>query len=444
MSGLARIYLDRGCRISGSDLNHNRLTDFLRNKGAVIYRGHDPSNIPEDSAFVVKSTCIRDNNPEIIRSKELGIPVILRGELLERTLNLFTRSFAVTGTHGKTTTSSLIAHILERTGMDPTVLVGGEVSTFKGNAKTGKSGYFVAEVDESDGYFRNLSSRYAVITNIEREHMEYYASMRNLKDSYGRFIDNIPEGGILAVNGEDATIKEVLQGRNTDTVTFGIDGGHDVTCGDLSFAENIDFELIINGFSRGRINSALIGRYNVMNILAAMAVLCKTGLNIDKVKEAVSSFPGVKRRFEKIGKIGNIEVVEDYAHHPTEIKSVIQAASRYAAGRVITVFQPHRYSRTVDLLEEFKECFYDTDLLVLTDIYSAHEDRIEGISAGKLFEGMRIGKNGGVNFLAKDSIPRFLADKVKDGDIILILGAGDIRDIGPAVVESIKTAGNPV
>ncbi len=441
MSGLARIYLDKGCIISGSDLGENRLTDLLRAKGAVISRGHARSNIPEGADLVIKSSCIRDNNPEVQRARELGIPVILRGEMLKRTLDIFNNSFAVTGTHGKTTTTALISHILEKKSKDPTVLVGGEVSTFGGNAKTGSGDFFVAEVDESDGYFRNLSSKYVVITNIEREHMEHYGSMRRVKDSYGRFIDNIYDGGILAVNGEDFNIKDILCHRDVDFVTFGMNGRYDFSCRDHSGDGKIDFELLINDEPSGRITSGLIGSYNIMNILGAIALLHGAGFDIDdEVRRSITSFPGVKRRFEKIGMIKNVQVFEDYAHHPTEIKSVIKAAAAYAPGRVITIFQPHRYSRTLDLIEDFRESFCDTDVLVITDIYSAHEDRVDGISVRTLFGEIGPKKKESVEFLSKDMIPQFVSGIATPGDIILILGAGDIRDIGPAVIKHIEQA----
>ena len=438
MSGLAKIYLDRGFKVSGSDLNENKLIENLRKEGALISNGHSELNIPKNCALVVKSTCIKSDNPEILRCYELNIPVILRGELLEKTLQIYPDSFAVTGTHGKTTTSSLVAHIMETIGKDPTVLIGGEVDTFGGNAKSGKSSFLVAEVDESDGYFRKLSSKYAVITNIEREHMEHYDSMQDLKNSYGQFIDNIHDDGFLVVNGEDKTIKEVLFGRNLDVLTFGINGDFNISCKNYTSNRMIEFDLLINGVLSGRIKSSMIGEYNIMNILAAVALTYKAVGDLSSVIKAIGTFNGVKRRFDRVGKIGSIEIIEDYAHHPTEIKAVIKAAEKYTSGRVLTIFQPHRYSRTLDLKYEFKDCFSGSTLLILTDIYSAHEDNVKSFSLKELFCEIGVQGVGMMHFMEKEKVADFIATVVKEGDIILILGAGDIRNISASVVYSIK------
>ena len=438
MSGLARIYLDRGFKVSGSDINENQLIENLRNDGAFITKGHNGSNIPEQCDLVVKSTCIKADNPEIIRCNELNIPVIYRGELLEKTLQIYPDSFAVTGTHGKTTTSSLVAHIMQTIGKDPTVLIGGEVDTFGGNAKTGRSSFLVAEVDESDGYFRKLSSKYAAITNIEREHMEHYDSMQDLKNSYGQFIDNIHEDGFLVVNGEDETIKEVLSDRKIEVLTFGISGNFNISCKGQSSERMIEFDLLIDGVFSGRIKSSMIGEYNIMNILAAVALTYKAGCDLPSVIKAIGTFNGVKRRFDRVGKIGSIEIIEDYAHHPTEIKAVIRAAGKYTSGRVLTIFQPHRYSRTLDLKDEFKDCFSGSTLLILTDIYSAHEDNVKSFSLKDLFCEIGIQGVGRMCFMEKEKVADLIATEVQGGDIILILGAGDIRNISSSVVDIIK------
>ncbi|MFH1552615.1 MAG: UDP-N-acetylmuramate--L-alanine ligase [Candidatus Omnitrophota bacterium] len=438
MSALADIHLAKGGIVTGSDLRPNSLTDELCKKGAVIYKGHDAENIPEDADLVVRSTCIRDENPEIKKARHLGVPVILRGEMLKELIEEVPLSIAVTGTHGKTTTSALVAHITEHCGKDPTVVVGGEMSGFGGNAKFGRGNMIVSEVDESDGYFRNISAQYAVVTNIEREHMENYGSLEKLIDAYREFIGRIPADGFLVFNGEDPVLGRIAGDIAPGKLSFGIDGDFDVTCRRHVHANAITFDLLVRGKNYGRVSSPLIGRYNLMNILAAIAVCMQVGLDFDRIAEAVSSFHGVKRRFDSVGRIGNIEVIEDYAHHPTELRSVIAAARDRSSGRIVTIFQPHRYSRTRDLMREFSDCFYDSDILILTDIYSADEDVIEEVAVRDMYEMIDRERFQTLNLVEKKDIPGFVSGLVRQNDTILVLGAGDISEISGNLVKRIE------
>ncbi len=438
MSALADIQLAKGNRVTGSDLRPNNLTDDLCRKGAKIYKGHDSSNVPRDVDFVVKSTCIRDNNPELEKARELGARIISRGEMLKILMEESAFSVAVTGTHGKTTTSALIAHIAEHCGKDPTVVVGGEIESFSGNAKFGKSDMIIAEVDESDGYFRKIPSTCAVITNAEREHMEHYGSFEQLLGAYKEFIEGVAPEGFLVFGGEDPVLGELVKSARGAAVSFGLGGGFDVTSLDYDTRRSITGEVIIDGKNRGRVSSTLIGRHNLKNILAAIAVCIKMGLGFDQISRAIGSFRGVKRRFQTVGRVGNIEVIEDYAHHPTELESVIEAAKDYGTGRIISVFQPHRHSRTNDLAEEFLACFDKSDILILTDVYSADEEPAAGIGIRDIYGKIDRSKFEELDFLAKKDIPRHIAGIAKDGDIVLILGAGDIREIAASVVGQIK------
>jgi len=437
MSALASICLSKGDIVTGSDLRPNNLTDELCRRGAIVHKGHSAGHIPKDADLVVRSTCIRDDNPEIKSARELKMPVHSRGEMLKQVMEGFPLSVAVTGTHGKTTTSALVAHIAEHCGEDPTVVVGGEIEKFKGNAKFGRGDMIVAEVDESDGYFRNIGATCAIITNVEKEHMEHYGCLENLTAAYREFISRISEDGCCVFNGEDPLLGGLLGASAARKVSFGVDGDFDVTCRGHVCARSIEFDLVLNGKDHGKVYSSLTGRYNLMNILGAITMCVETGLDPSRVIESIGSFRGVRRRFDLAGKVGNIEVIEDYAHHPTELRSVIAAARDYSPGRVVTIFQPHRYSRTRDLMREFSNCFYGSNVLILTEIYSADEEKIEGVGVKGLYEKIDKSRFERLELLEKNDIPAFMPGIVREGDVILVLGAGDIRDIAEALVESI-------
>ncbi|MDD4956659.1 MAG: UDP-N-acetylmuramate--L-alanine ligase [Candidatus Omnitrophica bacterium] len=444
MSALAGISMSKGDKVSGSDLRPNSITDRLAREGAMISKGHQDENLAEGTDLVVRSTCIRDDNPEILAAKRCGIPVISRGELLNRFLSAAGMSVSVTGTHGKTTTSSLVAHISSVAGSSPTFIVGGEVLSLGGNAGYGGEELVVAEVDESDGYFRNISTDLAVITNIEREHLEFYGTFTNLVDAYSEFISRISRDGTLIYNGEDSVLDGIARHSGARRVSFGIEGDFDYSCKSPSWARGIEFELFIHGESAGKVKSLLKGRYNVMNILGALGAVCEMGIPVEDAINAVGSFRGVKRRFELVGKMCGVEIYEDYAHHPTEIRSVIRAAREYASGRVIAVFQPHRYSRTKDLMDEFSTCFDDADGLVLTDIYSADEDILADVNVYRLKETIeRAGFRKGLVVVRKDEIPDVVSGMAGKGDVVLVLGAGDIREVAAHILTSLgaKSAG---
>ncbi len=442
MSALAHIMAARGTAVSGSDLTLNNLTEDLAEKGVAIFQGHAAGHLPEDADLVVVSSCIRDSNPELQKARKLNIQVVTRGELLNLLMYEAPVSIAVTGTHGKTTTSSLISYIMEKSGRNPTFVLGGEVQEIGGNAKCGGGDILVAEVDESDGFFREMGCTHGLITNVEREHMENYGSIENLHDAYREFVGRVSSDGMLFYNGEDPVLSDLVTGSSAPITSFGIEGDFDVTCEDQNWEGTISFELLSGGNRLGRIESSLLGRHNVMNILGAVAVSIEAGVEVKDIADAVRTFPGVSRRFDIVGTSGGIEVVEDYAHHPTELAAVIRAAKGYSRGRVVAVFQPHRHSRTNDLAEDFLGCFSDADILIMTDVYSAHEDPAEGVGIRDIWERMDKEKFEIFGFVEKSKIPGYIAGIVKENDTVLILGAGDIREIAVPVLKEIAEARN--
>jgi UDP-N-acetylmuramate--alanine ligase len=443
MSALAEIFLSRGNIVTGSDLKLSNITAGLVTKGATIREGHKEGNIDLDTSLVIRSACIRHTNPEMVMAHKLGIPVITRSELLKQVLESAVHSCGVTGTHGKTTTSAILAHILESAGKDPTVIIGGESEHFSGNAKPGRNDLIVAEVDESDGFFRSLNLRYAVITNVEREHMENYGTMENLVASFGEFLSRIPVDGLLVYNGEDPILKKVALTGSSRRLSIGFGPEYDVTCGSVDHARSIKFDLVRSGKTLGTLESSLIGRHNVMNIMAASVMALELGVPFDMIRSAVSGFRTVKRRFNLVGTSGSVRVYEDYAHHPTEIRTIIKAAHDYGTGRVITVFQPHRHSRTSDLANEFIECFNGSEAVILTDVYTAHEDNCSGPGISDIYDKIDKSKFETIQLVPRDEIARVISGLARADDIVLVLGAGDIRDVAPEIVGSLlhgKTA----
>ncbi|MDP8298993.1 MAG: UDP-N-acetylmuramate--L-alanine ligase [Candidatus Tantalella remota] len=442
MSALAQIMVEKGATVSGSDLTLNNLTEDLAGRGVTIFQGHASGHIPEDANLVVVSSCIRDSNPEMIKARELDIQVITRGELLRLLMSEAPVSIAVTGTHGKTTTSSLISYIMQKSGRNPTFVLGGEVREMGGNAKCGGEDILVAEVDESDGFFRKIGCTHGLITNVEREHMENYGTIENLHGAYREFAGRVSGDGMIFYNGEDRVLSGLVDGARARTTSFGIEGDFDVTCEDQNWEGSISFELFFAGSRLGRIESSLLGRHNLMNILGAAAVSIEAGVGVEDIASAVRTFPGVSRRFDVVGSSGGIEVIEDYAHHPTELAAVIRAAKGYTKGRVVAVFQPHRHSRTNDLAEDFLGCFSDADVLIMTDVYSAHEDPTEGVGIRDIWERMDKKDFEMFGFVEKDMIPGYISKIAKENDTVLILGAGDIREIALPVLKEINEARN--
>ncbi len=436
MSGLARILADRGLKITGSDLKNNRLIEKLRKRGCNIRIGH--GKIYGTPQALVRSFSIKDNNPEIIEARIRNIPVWERSELLKIVFESKARSVAVTGTHGKTTTTAIISYIFDKAGLDPTALIGGELGYFDGNARSGKGDILVSEVDESDGYLPKISSQHAIITNIEKEHLEYYKDMRNLLETFKLFIYK-KRSGVLFYNFDDYNLRRLTGGYKGKRISFGSSGNCDFYA--MSIKGNglsQEFTCFNKKKKLGNVFINIPGRHNVFNVLAAITCGLEFGLEFDKMRDILRSFKGVKRRFEIKAEVNDIILVEDYAHHPTEIKAVISIASKLARIRVIVIFQPHRFTRTVYLEKEFSKAFNDVDELILTDIYAANETPIEGVSIKNIYNGVKKEGLKSVKMLPKDEIASYLKNIVRAGDIILVLGAGDINGIIPDIKRFLK------
>jgi len=442
MSGLARILMELGHKVSGSDLNTTNITNRLETMGAVCYLGHSAGNV-EGADLVVISTAIKPENPELVRAIEKEIPIIHRGEMLAL---LMERQYgiAVAGAHGKTTTTSMAALVLEKNGLDPTIVIGGELNDIGGNAKLGRGKYIVAEADESDGSFLKLSPMISIITNVENDHLDYYGTVERIKEAFRTFLSKVPDDGMAVVCLDDPGVREVIRGYRGPLTTYGVNSTE---------ADYTIREIYLNGMSsrgevyhRGRHLGTLVltvpGQHNMLNALAVVAAGMFAGLDFEEVASPLKGFSGAGRRFQLLGDPLGIRVVDDYAHHPSEIKATLKAAKQVGANRIITVFQPHRYSRTSLLREEFGSAFLDSDVVIINEIYGAGEKPIEGINAGIIVDAMeRNGQEDVVYLGSREEIVDYLAGFARPGDLILTMGAGNIWTAGMELVKRLQSTG---
>jgi len=438
MSGLAYLLTESGHRVSGSDLKDSNLLKNLRKKGAKVFIGHHEANLEKDINLVVYSTCIKENNPEIKKAKKLGIPIIHRQTMLSYLLDK-NKGIAITGAHGKGTTTAFLGSILIKASLDPTIIVGAEVDDFGGNARSGKGDFSVMEADESDGTFTQLKPYYGVITNIDKEHLEHYESIENIVKANKEFIDNVKDEGCLFVKYGDENINKLLKAYKKRYKTFGFSRKADIYAKDIRTEQFITtFRCVYDAKDLGLFKIILPGEHNALNALAAILVALEIGIAPSTIKEALSFYKGALRRFELKGEHRGIIVIEDYAHHPTEIKATLEVCKNWNRGRVISIFQPHRFSRTRLLADEFSHAFELADEVILTDIYSAHEDSKKEVSSGLIFD--KIKKRGKKNMclLPKEEIVKHVCSKAESGDTILVLGAGDIGEISDKILERLK------
>jgi UDP-N-acetylmuramate--L-alanine ligase/UDP-N-acetylenolpyruvoylglucosamine reductase len=435
MSALSFLLNEAGYRISGSDIAENNITGKLRRKGISVKIGHDPSHVKGQS-LVVYSSSIRGDNPELAAAGSKNIPVISRTELLKMVMEKNKKVVAVTGTHGKTTITAMASLVLEKAGADPSVLIGGESPHFNGNAKLGKSRTLVSEVDESDGKLVMLRGiTHIIIPNLEKEHVEHYKNEAHLVDTLRRFLNAQSGRGILFYGFRDKNLKKIAAKYKGKTVNFGFSKKADV------YASNVEelggktgFDCFWKKKKLGRFTINIPGTHNVLNALAVISLGINLNIDAGIIKRALTSYKGVKRRFEVIGELNGAKIVEDYAHHPTEIRATISAARSLNPKRLIVVFQPHRYTRTKSFYREFSGSFAGADEVILTEVYSATEDKIRGATSNSIYDIMAKKKTFPVKLLPKSEIPRYLSVKAKPGGMVLILGAGDIgkiaREIG--------------
>ncbi|MBI5197433.1 MAG: UDP-N-acetylmuramate--L-alanine ligase [Nitrospirae bacterium] len=432
MSGIAEVLLNLGYRVSGSDLQQTETVQRLRRLGGIVTIGHHASNI-EGAQVIVVSSAVSAENEEVKAARKAQVPVIPRAEMLAELMRL-KYGIAVAGAHGKTTTTSLMASVLAQGGLDPTAVIGGKLNRFGSNAKLGQGEFLVAEADESDGSFLKLSPTIAVVTNMDREHLDYYGDMSRIQQSFLNFINKVPFYGLAVLCLDEPNIQEIIPRIEKRYLTYGMVTQADLLARDIGVQKGrSSFQAVFRGNTLGKFELSLPGIHNILNALAVIGVALELEVSMEAVKTALREFSGVERRFQvvKETKQSDIMVIDDYGHHPTEVKATLAAAKRGWDRRTVVIFQPHRYSRTRDLLEDFGRAFYQADILVLTDIYPAGEKPIEGVSADKLYETIqRYGHRSAYFVPDKKEIPEFVQKLLQPGDMVITLGAGDIWKTG--------------
>ena len=443
MSGIAEVMHQLGYRVQGSDVAESYVVEKLRKAGIPVSVGHSADNLGE-AAVVVCSSAIKDSNPEVSAAAERRLPRVRRAEMLAELMRM-QKTVAVAGTHGKTTTTSMVAALLDSGGLDPTVINGGIINRYGSNARLGKSDWWVIEADESDGSFLRLDGTIAVVTNIDPEHLEHYGSFDRVKDAFVEFIENVPFYGLAVLCVDHPEVQNII-GRIRDRriVTYGFSALADVRADNVTpVPGGTRFDaLILNREGERRaiagVQIPIPGRHNVQNALAAIAVALELGVSDEAIVASFERFEGVKRRFTKVGEIDGATVIDDYAHHPTEIRAVLAAAREGAEGRVIAVMQPHRYSRLESLMEDFQSAFNDADIVFVAPVYAAGEEPIEGVDSAALVEGLRARGHRIVREVADlDDLCRNLRDLAAEGDIVICMGAGDITKWAAALADGI-------
>ncbi len=439
MSGIAEILLNSGYVVTGSDLQESDATRRLRSLGARVFVGHEEENLAGNPSVVVISTAVKYSNPEVLEARRRHIPVIPRAEMLAELMRM-KYGVAVAGSHGKTTTTSMIAAVLSTAGLDPTMVIGGRVHMLGTNARRGQGEFLVAEADESDGSFLLLSPTIAVVTNIDKEHMDFHQTMERLNESFLTFVNQVPFYGLAVLCVDDANVHGLLPKVKKRFATYGLSAEADFSAQDLKMtAAGVGFTLLHHGKSLGDLHLNLPGRHSATNALAAAAVAHELEIPFFQVAEALGAFTGIHRRFEVKGEPRGIMVIDDYGHHPTEIRATIGAIRDSWKRPLTVIFQPHRFTRTRDLFDEFLTAFEGADRLVLTEIYPAGEDPISGITGEALYQAIKRKGHSDVEFIPdKSQIVAPLAEKLSPGEIALTLGAGDIYKIGEALVEALK------
>src|SRR4030042_1598527 len=433
MSGIAEVLLNLGYTISGSDTKETEVTRRLQSLGCEISYGHRRENLKEADVVVI-SSAVRQGNPEVEAAGERLIPVIPRAEMLAELMRMKI-GIAIAGTHGKTTTTSLISTVLAAGGLDPTVVIGGRLNSLGSNARVGQGDFLVAEADESDGSFLKLMPTVAVVTNIDPEHLDYYKGIDEIKEAFLCFLNKIPFFGVAVLCLDHPNIQSLLPRLKKRFATYGLTTQADLQAKEIVFEGlSTSFDVIHQRQEIGRLSLRMPGLHNVYNALATLATAFELDIPFQVVQETLRDFSGIQRRFQIKGEKKGVLIVDDYGHHPVEIMATLKAARTGWEKRIIAVFQPHRYSRTQALFKDFLTAFYDADVLILTDIYPAGEDRIEGVESKALFEGIREYGHKDVTYLAdKKEIVQHLLRIISPGDLVITLGAGDIWQVSEAL-----------
>ena len=444
MSGIAEVLLNFGYQVQGSDLKSTKITERLVRLGATVFEGQRAENL-ENADVVVISSAIKPGNPELDAAREIGLPVVRRAEMLAELMRLRS-NVAVAGTHGKTTTTTMVAALLDAGGIDPTVINGGIIHAYGSNARVGQSDWMVVEADESDGTFNRLPATIAIVTNIDPEHMDHWGSFDALRQGFYDFVSNIPFYG-LAVLCTDHPEVQTLVGKITDRriITYGFNAQADIRAVNLKYKNGhayFDVALQPDGMVIEDCSLPMPGDHNVSNALAAVAVARHLGMKAEEIRVALAKFGGVNRRFTKVGEVNGVTIIDDYGHHPVEIAAVLKAARQATRGRVIAVHQPHRYTRLNDLFEEFCTCFNDADIVAISDVYSAGEEPIDGAGRDDLVAGLKRHGHRDARAIGNETELVELVDKFSlDGDMVVCLGAGTISSWAQALPEKLACKG---
>ncbi len=438
MSGIAEVLINLGYTVTGSDLAQSEMTLRLENMGAQIHVGHDADHLGETDVVVISSAVSADN-PEVLAARSRGIPVIPRAEMLAELMRM-KHGIAVAGSHGKTTTTSILASVLTQAGIDPTIIIGGKLNSLGSNAQLGEGKYLVAEADESDGSFLQLSPTYAIITNIDAEHLDYYGDLDAIKDAFVNFANKVPFYGLVVACLDHPQVQEILPRLSKRVVTYGMSPQADYRAEDPEFSKGqVAFNVRRRGEPLGRVSLNMIGQHNMLNALAAVVVADELQVPFAVVQESLAEFAGIQRRFTIRGQTQGITVVDDYGHHPEEIKTTLDGARRAFQCRTVVVFQPHRYTRTRDLGQQFTSAFNLADEVVVMDIYAAGEEPIEGVSAQVLFDGIRSHGHRNAHYLSqRTDVVTWLLANCQPDDLVITMGAGDVWRVGEEFLSRLR------
>lgn len=435
MSGLAKYLIENGCDVSGSDVCDSKYVQKLKKMGAIVHIGHDANNVPENSV-VIASSAIRDTNPEIIRAKELGLPIYHRSDLLAEISSQGKFFLGYSGTHGKTTTSGLSSYVMEKAGLKPSYVVGGIIPELDTNAHCQDGKYFAAELDESDGTIVKYVPNICVVNNLEADHLDFYKNgLESILETFEKFISKMPQDGVVLVNN-DCQASKGLHGHKT--MTFGLSDGADYVAKNIVFEEDCTtFDIFYKDKFLTDLKIILKGKHNVYNALSVLASLHQAGVDLELVKPHFATFTGMGRRFQKVGSFNGISIYDDYAHHPTEIKATLSAAANFKDKNIIAVFQPHRYSRLKNLWNEFLNAFDNVHRVVVTDVYAASEDAIAGINSADFVKDLSSKISADCEYIGGDmkEVAKKLFPTLKSGDVVIGLGAGTINALGKELIK---------
>jgi len=439
MSGIAEVLLNMGFTVTGSDLRKNSVTESLSGQGAVIYKGHSSNNV-KGVDVVVYSSAVKRDNVEITEAKKLQIPVIPRAEMLAELMRM-KYAIAISGSHGKTSTTSITAHVLHNSGIDPTVVIGGRLKIFGSNARLGEGNYLVAEADESDKSFLQLLPTVAVITNIDEEHLDTYENIDEIKDAFIMFANKVPFYGVVILCLDDKYTQEIIPSIKRRVLTYGASQQADIVASNVHMDKfSITFDISMFGKCKGSVQLNIPGMYSVYNTLASIAVANEIGVSFVDIKESLKTFENAERRVELKGEKHSVMIFDDYGHHPTEIIETLRGIKEGWNRRLISIFQPHRYSRTRALMDRFQRAFYHSDIVVVTDIYAAGEENTYNVTPEEIMEGIKKYGHREV-YYEKDlsKIAGLVVPLLREGDIVITLGAGDVWKAGESIVDQLRS-----